>query len=63
VQNALNLNLEPANGSGLDTSGAVALAAAVPVAMAVEAMLGVGLAALSFSLEDILTCRVSPLTL
>jgi hypothetical protein len=39
VQNALNLNLEPANGSGLDTSGAVALAAAVSVKTVLEDML------------------------
>jgi hypothetical protein len=47
----LNLNQEPANGSGLDTSGAVAFAAAVA---AVDVMLGVGLTALSFPLLDIL---------
>jgi hypothetical protein len=50
VQNALNLNREPANGSGLDTSGAVAFAAAV----AVEVILRIGLAALSLPLPDIL---------
>jgi hypothetical protein len=55
VQNALNLNREPANGSGLDTLGAVAFAAAVAVtAVAVEVMLRVGLAALSLPLPDIL---------
>jgi hypothetical protein len=36
VQNALNLNLKPTNGSGLDTSGAVALAAAVSVEAVLE---------------------------
>jgi hypothetical protein len=56
VQNALNLNLEPANGSGLDTFGAVAFTAAVVVAtVAVNTMLRVGLAALSLPLLDILT--------
>jgi hypothetical protein len=64
VQNALNLDREPANGSGLDTLGAVAFTAAVAVAaVAVEAILRVGLAALSFPLPDILAYRVSPLTL
>jgi hypothetical protein len=53
VQNTLNLNREPANGSGLDTSGAVAFAAAV-AAVAINAILGVGLAALSLPLLDIL---------
>jgi hypothetical protein len=51
----LNLNREPANGSGLDTSGAVAFTAAVAVAaVAIEAILKVGLAALFLSLLDIL---------
>jgi hypothetical protein len=64
VQNILNLNLEPANGSGLDTFEAVVFAAAVAVAaVAIKAMLRVGLAALSLPLPDILTYRVSPLTL
>jgi hypothetical protein len=55
VQNTLNLNRESANGSGLDTLDAVAFAAAVVVAaVAVEAILRVGLAALSLSLPDIL---------
>jgi hypothetical protein len=55
VQNALNLNREPANSSGLNTSGAVAFTAAVAVAaVTVEAILRVGLAALSLPLPDIL---------
>jgi hypothetical protein len=55
MQNALNLNREPANGSSLDTLGTVAFAAAVAVAtVAVNAILGVGLAALSLPLPDIL---------
>jgi hypothetical protein len=55
VQNTLNLNREPTNGSDLDTSGTVAFAAAVAVtAVAVEAILRVGLAALSLPLPDIL---------
>jgi hypothetical protein len=69
VQNTLNLNLEPANGSGLDTSGTGALVVAAvaatvaAVVIAVEAVLGVGLTALSFPLADILAYQVSPLTL
>jgi hypothetical protein len=59
VQNALNLNREPANGSGLDTSGAVVFAAAV----AIKAILRVELAALFLPLPDILIYRVSPFTL
>jgi hypothetical protein len=51
VQNTLNLNREPANGSSLDILGAVAFAAAVTV----EVMLEVGLTALSLPLPDILT--------
>jgi hypothetical protein len=55
VQNALNLNRESANGSGLNILDAVAFAAAVAVAaVAVDAILGVGLAALSLPLLDIL---------
>jgi hypothetical protein len=55
VQNTLNLNREPTNGSGLDTLGAVAFAAAVAVTtVAVEAILRVGLAVLSLPLSDIL---------
>jgi hypothetical protein len=51
----LNLNREPANGSSLDTSGAVAFATAVTVAaVAMKAILRVELAALSLSLPDIL---------
>jgi hypothetical protein len=64
MQNALNLNLESANGSDLDTSGAVAFTAAVAVAaVAIKAILRVGLAALFFPLPDIFIYRVSPLTL
>jgi hypothetical protein len=48
MQNALNLNLEPANGFDLDISDAVVLAAAVSVKAV---------------LEDILIYWVSPLTL
>jgi hypothetical protein len=59
VQNTLNLNREPANGSGLDTSGAVAFTTTV----AVKAILRIGLTVLSFPLPDILTYRVSSLTL
>jgi hypothetical protein len=56
VQNALNLNRESANDSGLDISGTVAFAAAVVVAtITVEAILKIGLAALSLSLLDILS--------
>jgi hypothetical protein len=55
VQNALNLNRKSANGSDLDTLGAVVFAATVAVtAVAVEVILGVGLAALSLPLLDIL---------
>jgi hypothetical protein len=55
VQNALNLNREPANSSGLDTSGTVAFITAVAVAaVAVEAILRTGLAALSLPRPDIL---------
>jgi hypothetical protein len=51
----LNLNREPANGSGLDTLNAVAFAAAVAVtAVAVDVILRVGLTALFFPLPDIL---------
>jgi hypothetical protein len=64
VQNALNLNRNSANSSGFKTSDIVALAAAVAVAaIVVDAMLGVGLSALSFLLPDILIYQVSPLTL
>jgi len=55
MQNTLNLNREPINGSDLDTSGAIAFTAAVAVTtVAVEAIFRVGLAALSLSLLDIL---------
>jgi hypothetical protein len=55
VQNVLNLNREPANGSGLNILGVVAFTAAVAVAaVTIDAMLGVGLTALSLSLPDIL---------
>jgi hypothetical protein len=55
VQNALNLNREPANGSGLDTLDTVAFAAAVAVAaIIIDAILKVGLAALFLPLPDIL---------
>jgi hypothetical protein len=55
VQNALNLNREPTNGFGLDTSGVVVFTAAVAVAaIIIDAMLGVGLTALSLPLLDIL---------
>jgi hypothetical protein len=55
VQNALNLNRESANSSGLDISGVIVFTAAVAVTtMAVEAILRVGLAALFLPLPDIL---------
>jgi hypothetical protein len=55
VQNALNLNREPTNNSGLDTLDTVAFTAAVAVAaVAVEAIFGVGLTALFLPLLDIL---------
>jgi hypothetical protein len=55
VQNTLNLNREPANGSGLNTSGAVTFTTAVAItAVAIKAVLRVGLAALSLPLPDIL---------
>jgi hypothetical protein len=55
VQNALNLNREPANGSGLNTSGTIAFTTAVAVTtVAVEAILRVGLTALSLPLPNIL---------
>jgi hypothetical protein len=55
VQNTLNLNREPANGSDLDTLGTVAFAAAVAVtAITVDAIFRVGLTALSLPLLDIL---------
>jgi hypothetical protein len=55
VQNALNLNREPANGSDLNTLGTVAFTAAVTVAaITIKAILRVGLAALSLPLPDIL---------
>jgi hypothetical protein len=51
----LNLNREPANGSGLDILGVVAFAAAVAVtAITVDAIFRVGLAALFLPLLDIL---------
>jgi hypothetical protein len=51
----LNLNRESANGFGLDILDAVAFTTAVAVAaVAVEAILEIGLAALSLSLPDIL---------
>jgi hypothetical protein len=64
IQNALNLNREPINNSGLNTSGAVAFTAAVAVAaITMDAILRVGLAVLSLPLPDILIYQVSPLTL
>jgi hypothetical protein len=55
VQNTLNLNREPANGSGLDILDAVAFAATVAVTIiAVEVILRMGLIALSLPLLDIL---------
>jgi hypothetical protein len=55
VQNTLNLNREPANGSNLDTLDTVAFTAAVAVAaVAMEAILRIGLTALSLPLPDIL---------
>jgi hypothetical protein len=51
----LNLNREPINGSGLDISDAVAFAAVIAVTIiAVEAIFGMGLAALSLPLPNIL---------
>jgi hypothetical protein len=50
------LNRESANGSDLDTSGAVAFAAVVAViTVAIEAILRIELAALSLPLSDILS--------
>jgi hypothetical protein len=55
VQNTLNLNRESANGSGLNTSDTVVFTAAVAVAaVTMNAILRVGLAALSLPLPDIL---------
>jgi hypothetical protein len=55
VQNTLNLNREPANGSGLDTLDIVAFTAAVAVAtITVDVIFRVRLTALSLSLLDIL---------
>jgi hypothetical protein len=48
VQNALNLNRDPANGSGLDTSGAGAFPPLPATVADVVATLGAGLVALSF---------------
>jgi hypothetical protein len=58
------LNLKSANGSNLDTFGAVVFAAAIIVAaVAIKVMLEVGLAALFLPLPDIFAYRVSPLIL
>jgi len=64
VQNALNLNREPANGSDLNTSDTVVFTAAVAVIIiTIKAILRVELATLFLSLPDILIYQVSPLTL
>ena len=64
MQNALNLNREPSNDSGLDTLGTVAFTTAVAVTtVTIKAILRVGLIALFLPLPDILAYRVSPLTL
>jgi hypothetical protein len=55
VQNALNLNREPANGSNLDILDTIAFAAAVAVTtVTIKVILRVGLTALSLPLSDIL---------
>jgi hypothetical protein len=55
MQNTLNLNREPTNGSGLDTLDTVAFTTAVAVTIvAIKVVFRVGLTALFLPLLDIL---------
>jgi hypothetical protein len=64
VQNALNLNREPANSSDLNISGTIVFAAAITVTIVtIKAIFRIRLAALSFSLPNILIYQVSSFTL